>query len=131
MPECTRCASPLTVIHHRTPDGSPLCRRCADREPVVDVYDDEKGSVHEDAALKAKRPGEREPFLELKSGESLEYRTGTWRSRVQRVDPDNDQYDKIVTDQETGEIIHECHEPLSQHKGRGSAKRKSRRGGAA
>ena len=121
----------LASVHHRKPDGAPLCLTCASREPVVDVYDTETALVHEDAAIKAKRSDEKEPFLELKTGESLEYRTGVWRNRVQQIDRDNDRYDKVVTDQETGEVIHECRAPLSQHKGRGSAKRKPRSGGAA
>src|SRR5688572_4980586 len=101
MSECMRCRLSLTAIHHRKPDGSPLCPACASREPVVDVYVTDAASLHEDASLKVKRTGGKEPFLELKSGESLEHRTGIWRNRVQRIDRDNDRYDKVVTDQET------------------------------
>jgi hypothetical protein len=43
--------------------------------------------------------------------------------RVERtIDKDANQYDEIVTDLATGNVIYECHEPLSQHQNRGTAK---------
>ena len=126
MEACTRCDSPVHNVHHSTRDGKPLCASCAGVEPHANVFDMDSALAHEDSALKGQRPGEKEPFLELKAGDSLEHRTGLWRERFQRVDRDNDTYDKVVTDKETGAIIHECHEPLSKHRGRGSAKPKSK-----
>ena len=40
------------------------------------------------------------------------------------IDRDNDQYFERVTDYETGEVIHHCKEPLSQHLGHGSDRQK-------
>ncbi|MBN8964201.1 MAG: hypothetical protein J0H89_02230 [Rhizobiales bacterium] len=37
-----------------------------------------------------------------------------------------DRYSEKVIDHHTGEIIHECHEPLSVHTGHGSAKTESK-----
>ena len=46
--------------------------------------------------------------------------------RVQRlIDKNSDVYFERVTDLETGQVIHECSEPLSQHRGRGTAKPKT------
>ena len=84
----------------------------------------DSGTGHEDLGIKKKRAGTKKPFEEIKSGDSLEHRTGKWRDRIQKVDRDQDWYDKVVTDKESGEIIHECHEPLSEHQGRGSARSK-------
>ncbi len=108
-----------------------MCRACAEREPFVSVFDADSTNLHEDAALKARRQGEKNPYLELKLGESLEYGTGVWRLRLQRVDRDANWYDKVVTDQDTGSPIHECHERLTEHQGRGSAKGKRPPSGAA
>jgi hypothetical protein len=36
----------------------------------------------------------------------------------------NDEYQEIITDLNTGQVIHNCKEPLSQHQGHGSAKKK-------
>ena len=38
------------------------------------------------------------------------------------IDKENDQYEEIVKDKETDEIIHQCSEPLKQHQGHGNAK---------
>lgn len=38
------------------------------------------------------------------------------------IDRENDWYEEVVTDPETGEVIHRCAERLSEHTGRGSAK---------
>jgi hypothetical protein len=45
--------------------------------------------------------------------------------RDMRVDHDADQYDETVVDPATGDLIRDCHEPLSQHRGRGSANDRS------
>lgn len=43
--------------------------------------------------------------------------------RVHRtIDKDNDRYVEKVTDLHTGEILHECDEPLSEHINHGTAK---------
>lgn len=50
---------------------------------------------------------------------------GDGKTRVhhfQYKDRDLDIYEETVTDLETGEIIHECREPLSEHRGHGSDK---------
>jgi hypothetical protein len=39
------------------------------------------------------------------------------------IDRDLDDYEEEVRDAETGELIHYCHERLSEHKGHGFAKR--------
>jgi len=46
--------------------------------------------------------------------------------RVHRtIDKDKDWYSEQVVDLQTGEILHECNEPLSQHVGHGTAKPRS------
>jgi hypothetical protein len=110
---CTRCGEQVEVVHNRNVNGSPLCVTCAEGEPAVQVFVSDSGKGHEDLALKKKRRGEKMPFEEFKSGESFEFRTNLWRERMQRVDRDNDKYDKVIKDKETGETIFECHEPLS------------------
>lgn len=126
MDNCVRSGSEVKIVHHRQPNGSTLCRTCAEKEPIVEISASDSGKGHEDLGLEKKRPGMKKPFEEIKNGESLEYRTGKWRDRTQCVDRDKNWYDEVVTDQETGEVIHGCHEPLSEHRGHGSAKAKKR-----
>ena len=44
----------------------------------------------------------------------------SWKIRI--IDKPNDSYLEIVVDKETGEILHQCSEPWSDHVGHGSAK---------
>jgi hypothetical protein len=45
-------------------------------------------------------------------------------SHVRVIDRENNLYKEVVTNAETGEVIHACEEPLSKHIGHGSAKKK-------
>jgi hypothetical protein len=49
---------------------------------------------------------------------------GIWSRRLKVEDKKSDKYLEVVTNTETGEILHECIEPLSQHRGHGSEKKK-------
>jgi hypothetical protein len=64
--------------------------------------------VRDGIGVKAKRLGQKKPYVH--------------RQRV--IDRDNDRYFEKITDYDTGEIIHYCEEPLSQHINHGSAKSK-------
>jgi len=119
---CNHCHSAIESLHHRNRHGAPLCHACASTELVVHVFDSDQATLREDLALKARRVGDKESFLELKTGDSFEHKTGLWRERVQRIDRDADRYDKVVIDPVSGSVIRDCHEPLSRHHGRGSAK---------
>ena len=41
------------------------------------------------------------------------------------IDRGNNWYEEVVVDEETGKVVHENCEPLSDHKGHGSAKRQT------
>jgi len=44
--------------------------------------------------------------------------------KERHIDKQSDSYLERITDMETGEVIHECEEPLSMHRGHGDAKKK-------
>jgi hypothetical protein len=75
----------------------------------------------------AKRPGDRRPYIEDRALPSYSHRYDKVVLREQIIDRENDRYFERVTHYETGEVIHEIDEPLSQHRGHGSAK-KSKKG---
>ena len=76
---------------------------------------------HEAARYKSRRrPGK--PDLERWVGDSLHRDTGEWIHREYVVDHDHNRYSERITDR-TGRVIHECDEPLDQHRDRGSARR--------
>jgi hypothetical protein len=62
------------------------------------------------------------PFIEQRSGDSLHRKTEKWMKLSRVIDRDRDLYVEKVIDPETGNVIHECSEPLSAHRGHGSAK---------
>src|SRR6185312_14392467 len=71
---------------------------------------------------KGRRSGKGKPFIIGKLG-------ADWSARLRRfvhlervVDRANDRYKEVVTDPTTGDVIHHCEEPLSQHQNHGSAK---------
>lgn len=72
--------------------------------------------------LKVRRASKRKPSIEQIQGDDLQCDTGKWRNLIQVIDREKNLYHKVITDKETGEIIHECKEPLSQHQGHGDAK---------
>ena len=45
-------------------------------------------------------------------------------TKERSIDRDNNKYKEVVTDPETGKVVHHCEEFLSKHKGHGSAKKK-------
>ena len=66
----------------------------------------------------------RKPLLEFKSGDELHRKTGRGSDLKRTIDRENDNYKEVITDKNSVDIIHHCKEPLSQHKGHGSAKKR-------
>ena len=69
-----------------------------------------------------KMPGKKKPYSEFQGGEEWSVDKKCYVDKVRRIDRANDVYYEKVVDKKTGEVIHECSEPLSQHFGHGSAK---------
>ena len=61
--------------------------------------------------------------IKKKTGDSFSKDTQEWTTRVMTANSENDTYDEVIRDSQ-GKVIHECHEPLSKHKGHGSNKKK-------
>jgi len=58
-------------------------------------------------------------------GDPFSHGTGRWVKKERRIDRASDRYVERVTDPVTGEIVHECDELLSEHRGHGSVKPKA------
>lgn len=62
-------------------------------------------------------------FVKFVSGRlSLFRKTGRWHLVDRTLNKRNNTYDEEIRDRETGELVHECHEPLTEHQGHGSAR---------
>lgn len=63
--------------------------------------------------------------FESKDGDSFSFDCQRLVELSQLVDHENNRYVKRVFDRKTGEVIREVDEPLAQHTGRGSAKKRN------
>lgn len=62
------------------------------------------------------------PGRELTQGHNFHGKSGVWNYLYRLVDRMNNYYHEKITDPKTSKTIHERQEPLSNHKGHGSAK---------
>jgi hypothetical protein len=67
--------------------------------------------------------GRKEPVLEQKVGDSLFRETETWSYREMTIDRERDWYRELIVDRISGAVLRRCDEPLSAHRGRGSARK--------
>jgi hypothetical protein len=77
---------------------------------------------HADLRLTARTPGEEKPFLEQRSGDSYWHKMAKWMRRIQVVDRRGNRYVKRVEDPRTAEVVRDVNEPLTDHRGFGSAR---------
>jgi hypothetical protein len=79
--------------------------------------------VRDAIKYKMKGVGKKKPVVEGKAGQELYKETGTWRDRDFQTDRQNNRMKETITDH-TGKVIRQYDDPLPQHTGRGSAKKK-------
>jgi hypothetical protein len=65
--------------------------------------------------LKARRRGQGKPFLEQKVGDDLHRKTGTWNRLERVIDREHDRYREHIVDPQSGAVLRDVDEPLSQH----------------
>lgn len=122
---CQTCRELLDESPSLLPEQRVSCPNCGSLARHFEVTVSETLTVRDAIGLKARHAGVSKPFLESKSGWSFYRKTKQWFSREMVVDRENDKYKELVTNPETGEVIHHCEEPLSQHRGHGSARNKT------
>jgi hypothetical protein len=112
-----RCLKCNERIPYELPTPSGVVHEREVRElPVI---------VKEKLHVKGKRAGKK-LFQEEVTGDDLYRKTNKWNKLTRVLHHENDLYIEVITDPETGDVIHCCMEPLSGHKGHGSAKYKKK-----
>jgi hypothetical protein len=96
-------------------------RKKVPRTLEVSVFDEL--TLHGSLAYKLKRQGEKRACVEGFTGDDLHRASGHWMRKVRIVNRKEDLYFEEIVHPETGEIVRRCEEPLSQHRGHGSAKK--------
>ena len=121
---CSDCGAALTdarpsdELAQRAP-----CASCGGTKRTYHVFVIESVPLRDGLAMKAKRPGDKRPYVESKAVPDHSRKLEKLVHLERIVDRDNDRYFERVTDYESGEVIRECDEPLSQHLGHGSDKK--------
>ena len=116
---CKNCGQKLTR-------EDEICPSCGSKAKEHKLEFEEGIELHDQLKGKQKRPGFRRPIKEFKVGDDLYRKSGEWHHREMYIDRENDRYKEVIKDKTTGEIIRRCEEPLSKHRGRGSAKSKKK-----
>ena len=122
--ECARCGAGLDERENVPVENRTKCPECGSTSRLFKVTLSSTVRVTSSLSGKARSPDSRKPFVEFKSGDSYSWAHGIWAKLIRRIDRRNNRYYEKVFDPETGDIIHFCDEPLSDHQGHGSARRK-------
>jgi hypothetical protein len=117
---------PDPAVESTQPADTP-CPKCGGHSPVFVVSASDSCKFHEFIEAKGKRLGEKKPYIETQAGDQRSTARARLVDKYRRIDRDRDLCDEVITDPESGEIIYECHELLSEHWGRGSAKTRQAR----
>jgi len=123
-----KCADCLTILDEAPSipvEQRTACQNCGSTARVLEAEIAETMTLRDALGIKIRRGAGGRPFYEAKSGADLYRATGRWMERHLVVDRENDRYVERVSDPETGEVVHVCEEPLSEHRGHGTAKKKS------
>jgi len=121
--KCANCGASIDCIGD-TPDHRAPCMNCGSRKRIYSISINEKMVMRGGIGMSVKRPGGKRPYIEDRSVPDFSKSREKLVHREQVIDRDNDRYLERVKDYESGEVIHHCEEPLSEHRGHGSAKAK-------
>lgn len=128
--ETCKCSDCGAAIDTGADNSQPRtrCNACGSTRRTYKIDITETMNVMDGYSLKGKRPDQKKPYIEDRSLPDYSHSRGKHVHLQRVIDRDNDNYFEKVTDYQTGEIIHHCEEPLSQHQGHGSAKHKKTAG---
>lgn len=122
--KCVECDGDLGEGLNAALDESLNCPSCGSTGRKIEIVIAERLEMHSQIGIKARHGDSGRVFLESKFGDDLHRKTGQWNHLERVINRKDDQYKEVISNPRTGEVIHQCEEPLSQHFGHGSAKRK-------
>jgi hypothetical protein len=121
--QCGQCGESLDESSSLPSESRQPCPNCGSLTRRFGVALSATLTMKSELRLKAKSPGEKKPFMEQKIGDSYSWARDRWMDFVMVIDRRNDRYRKRVVDPETGEVLRDVDEPLTEHTGRGSARK--------
>jgi hypothetical protein len=117
---CLRCGVELS---NRSEDSTLPCPACGSVDRDVASSDGGLIGVKEFVKLALREEGK--VISEQRVGDDLFRKTGKWNKLQRIIDYQNDDYFEEIVNPETGEVIRSVKERLSEHRDRGSAKKRS------
>jgi DNA-directed RNA polymerase subunit RPC12/RpoP len=128
MPEtvkCNKCGIVLNETSDTQPDKRVPCPSCGSTSRLFAHTAIVTVGLVVGANMKGKHAGAKKPFIEQSSGKDFWRDMGKFVDRIMVIDREHDLYQEIVKDPINDIIIRYCLEPLSKHRGHGSAKKKT------
>ncbi len=122
-----KCGNCQTVLKERTdiaPADRNPCPNCGSMARAFEVSLHASITFKGKLTAKGKRAGAKKHFVIQVMGDDFFRKMKKWTKLSRVIDREHDSYREIFTDPDTGQTIHKCVEPLSQHTGHGSAKAK-------
>ena len=124
---CTNCNAPLPKEWAHQPAPENVCTQCGSIKKTIqmDIEDHFGIEIKESLRVKARditMPSKKNPRQDIFTGDDLRKSDNKWMTKERIIDKDKNLYKETVIDPATGEVVHHCEEPLSDHFGHGSAK---------
>ena len=98
------------------------CPECGSSVRVAAELVQDVMVAYEDWRIEGRHAGNSRWFFQERSESSYFHRDAEWHRLFRLIDRQNDRYAEVITRRTTGEILREVEEPLSSHRGHGSAK---------
>lgn len=105
---------------HQPPNIPSQCPECG--STAFSIADTDRVRLLETVRIRRRRPGYKKPISEHVQGADWSVKLRRHVHKTRTIDRLNDWYEEKVIDPETGEVLRDCAEPLSQHCNHGSAK---------
>jgi hypothetical protein len=118
---CGDCGAALDEQPSQPPEKRKPCPDCGSSRRRFAVQMEEAAvKIRSSLRVKAKAGGKGEPFQEEKIGDDYWWKAGRWTTVQRLIDRRRNRYVERIADPETGEIIKDVDEPLTEHRGHGS-----------
>jgi hypothetical protein len=125
MSERVSCQECGTTIEQSCETERKPCPQCGSTRRVFEDEMIEGMTMYDSISFKHKNPkktGKGKTLSEGFNGYEFSHSRQKMVAKQRHIDRQGNIYSEIVTDIETGEVIHQCEEPLSQHKDHGTVK---------
>ncbi len=122
---CSDCGGFRDETRYADSESSP-CPHCGSVRRTIHLVIEDSLKIMDAMQGQVKdtgRPRKKRIRKEFFTGFEQHRKTAKWYMKERLIDRDNDIYREIVIDPESDEVVHQCVEPLGQHRGHGSAKR--------